>query len=161
MLARVTDYAFVSRWHIAAPIEPVWEAIASPEEWPTWWRYVTRVELLEPGDAQGLGALRRYTWRTALPYSFVFDTRTTRIDKPGLLEARATGELVGTGLWQLTSDGNTTSVQYDWNVRTTRPWMDLLAPIARPAFAWNHARVMRQGGQDLAAHLDACLLSAT
>jgi uncharacterized protein YndB with AHSA1/START domain len=161
MLRRVADYAFVSQWRLVAPIEVVWSAIAHPEDWPSWWRYVKRVELLEPGGADGLGALRRYTWRTALPYSFVFATRTTRVQKPNLLEAQATGELVGTGLWQLTTDGGITSVQYDWNVRTTRAWMDLLAPLARPAFAWNHSIVMRQGGRDLARYIGARLLSAT
>jgi Polyketide cyclase / dehydrase and lipid transport len=161
MLRAVAEYAFVSRWVLEAPIERVWDAIAEPEAWPRWWRYVKRVELLQAGDAAGLGAVRRYTWRTALPYSFVFDTRTSRLERPHLLEAQATGELVGTGLWQLSSSPSTTTVQYDWNVRTTRAWMDLLAPIARPAFAWNHARVMRQGGHDLARYLNARLLSAS
>jgi hypothetical protein len=78
-----------------------------------------------------------------------------------LLEAQASGELVGTGLWQLRGNVTTTTVQYDWNVRTTRAWMDLLAPVARPAFAWNHASVMRQGGEDLAAYLGVRLLSAS
>jgi hypothetical protein len=156
-----SEYAFVSHWRLQAPIEVVWSAIAHPEDWPSWWRYVKRVELLEPGDADGRGCLRRYTWRTALPYSFVFDTRTTRVERPYLLEARATGQLVGTGRWQLTDDGPIVDVQYDWNVRTTRAWMDRLAPVARPAFAWNHGVVMRRGGQDLARYLGARLVSAT
>ena len=43
-----------------------------------------------------------------------------------------------------------TAVVYEWNVRTTKPWMNLLAPIARPVFAWNHDWVMRNGGEGLA-----------
>lgn len=39
---------------------------------------------------------------------------------------------------------------YEWVVRTTERWMNLLAPLARPAFAWNHNVVMRQGGEGLA-----------
>ena len=39
-----------------------------------------------------------------------------------------------------------TAVVYEWNVSTTKPWMNLLAPIARPLFAWNHDWVMRNGG---------------
>jgi hypothetical protein len=93
----------------------------------------------------------------------VFDTRTVKIEPPHLLEAEATGELVGTGVWQLKEEAGAGAVhvQYDWRVRTTRPWMNLLAPVMRPAFAWNHSVVMRRGGQDLARYLGARLLSAS
>jgi hypothetical protein len=48
-----------------------------------------------------------------------------------------------------------TAVVYDWNVRTTAPWMNLLAPIARPFFRWNHDVVMGWGGEGLARLLGA------
>ena len=31
--------------------------------------------------------------------------------------------------------------------------MNLLAPVARPVFSWNHDELMRQGGQSLARRL--------
>lgn len=34
----------------------------------------------------------------------------------------------------------------------------MLGPLARPVFAWNHDRVMRQGGQGLAERLGATLI---
>jgi uncharacterized protein YndB with AHSA1/START domain len=157
----VTNYAFVSDWHIDAPIDRVWDAIYDSDAWPRWWRHVKRVELLQPGDANGLGAVRRYAWTTALPYTFAFDTRTTYVDRPRVLEALSSGELEGTGRWELRPEGNTTRVRYNWNVRTTRAWMNLLAPLARPAFNWNHDIVMRHGGQDLAHFLQARLISAS
>ena len=39
---------------------------------------------------------------------------------------------------------------YEWRVHTTKPWMNLLAPVAKPIFAWNHDWVMRNGGTGLA-----------
>ena len=44
-----------------------------------------------------------------------------------------------------------TAVTYEWNVSTTKTWMNLLAPVARPVFAYNHDMVMRWGGEGLAA----------
>jgi hypothetical protein len=44
-----------------------------------------------------------------------------------------------------------THVRYDWIVDTTKRWMILLAPVARPLFAWNHHAVMRRGQEGLAA----------
>jgi hypothetical protein len=51
-------------------------------------------------------------------------------------------------------------VVYEWNVATTRPWMNVLAPITRPVFAWNHDWVMRNGGEGLARLLTCRLLAA-
>jgi hypothetical protein len=34
---------------------------------------------------------------------------------------------------------------YEWNVRTTERWMNVVAPLARPVFAWNHDCLMRNG----------------
>jgi hypothetical protein len=38
--------------------------------------------------------------------------------------------------------------------------MNALAPLARPAFAWNHDYVMRGGGEGLAHRLGCRLLAA-
>ena len=42
----------------------------------------------------------------------------------------------------------------------TRPWMNALAPVLRPAFTSNHHKVMRQGAEGLAALLGATLVAA-
>ena len=43
--------------------------------------------------------------------------------------------------------------RYDWQVDTTQAWMKLMAPVARPFFAWNHDVIMRWGAQGLAKRL--------
>jgi uncharacterized protein YndB with AHSA1/START domain len=146
-------YHFVSTWQIQAPIERVWEEIYHAERWPAWWKYVTGVDELEPGDADGVGKRLRLLFRTRLPYTLGFDVQVTRVQPPSRLEARATGELDGTGRWTLTSADGGTLVRYDWDVRTTRRWMNLLAPAARPVFRWNHDELMREGGEGLARRL--------
>ena len=59
----------------------------------------------------------------------------------------------------LSGQGGVTAALYEWNVQTTRAWMNLLAPVARPIFAVNHDYVMRNGGQGLARLLGAPLLA--
>jgi hypothetical protein len=39
-----------------------------------------------------------------------------------------------------------------------QPWMNVLAPVAKPVFAWNHDYVMRNGGVGLARLLGVPLL---
>jgi uncharacterized protein YndB with AHSA1/START domain len=154
----LADYAFVTTWRIEAPIEKVWDAIYQADDWPSWWKGVESVTKVADGDREGVGSVRRYTWKSRLPYRLVFEMRTTRVEQPVALEGEATGELQGTGRWQLSQDGAITTARYFWNVRTAQAWMNLLAPIARPIFAWNHDVVMRQGGQGLARLLGARLI---
>jgi hypothetical protein len=156
----MADYSFVTIWRFRSPLEPVWETIYRSEEWPAWWRGVERVEPVEPGGADGVGALRRYTWRSRLPYRLAFEMRLTRVEPLSLLEGQAVGELSGTGRWRLAHEGGVTRVRYDWNVRTTRPWMNLLAPLARPVFRWNHDVVMDWGADGLARKLGVERLGA-
>ena len=153
----VADYRFVTTWCLDAPIERVFEAIDDAAAWPQWWRGVERTELLEQGDEDGIGRLWRLTWRSRLPYELTFESRVTRREPPHLLEGIADGELAGVGRWRL-YEGRGTAAVYEWNVRTSRAWMNRLAPVARPLFAWNHDVVMRQGAEGLAGLLGAPLL---
>jgi uncharacterized protein YndB with AHSA1/START domain len=146
-------YEFVTIWRVAAPIESVWNEIYHAEEWPTWWKGVESVREMRKGDDSGVGSVYRYTWKSKLPYRLSFDMKTVRIEPPLLLEGIATGELQGRGLWQLSSDGDETLVRYDWRVETTKRWMNLLSPIARPLFEWNHNVVMSWGAQGLEQRL--------
>jgi uncharacterized protein YndB with AHSA1/START domain len=156
----MAEYTFLTTWAVDAPIEAVWDAIFDSERWPEWWKGVEKVVEIEPGDENGVGSLQRYTWKSRLPYRLEFDMRTTRVERPHLIEGEAEGDLDGSGRWRL-FDGRGTAVTYEWSVRTTEPWMNVIAPIARPVFAWNHDVVMRQGGEGLARRLGAPLLVPT
>jgi uncharacterized protein YndB with AHSA1/START domain len=157
----MAEYRFLTTWCLEAPIDPVWEAIHDSESWPQWWRGVERVVELEPGDEQGIGQVGRYTWKSRLPYELSFDVKTLRKERPHLLAGEASGELAGTGTWRLSEGGGLTTVLYEWDVRTARAWMNLLAPLARPLFAWNHDWVMKRGGEGLARLLGARLIVAS
>ena len=160
----MSEYRFLTTWCLEAPREPAWDAIWDSESWPRWWRGVTAAERLADGDGDGIGQVDRYSWRSRLPYDLRFTMTTTRVEKPRLLEGEATGELAGTGRWRLfAQDGATpvTAVVYEWNVHTTKPWMNTIAPLARPVFAWNHDWVMRNGGEGLARLLGCRLLASS
>lgn len=147
------QFELVTEWTLEAPLDAVWEAIATPDDWPSWWKAVKRVEPLAPGDASGIGAARRFVWATALPYQLTFDMTVTAVEPKRLLEGRASGELDGVGRWTFRGEGTTTHVRYDWIVAVTKPWMTWLAPVLRPLFAWNHAVVMGWGYDGLRRRL--------
>jgi uncharacterized protein YndB with AHSA1/START domain len=155
----MAEYRFLTTWLLEADRERVWDAIYDSERWPEWWKGVEEAEKLEDGDDDGVGQYGRYVWKAKLPYRVEFWIRTTRVERPRLLEGNATGELAGVGRWHLFEQDGLTAVIYEWNVSTTRAWMNALAPIARPAFQSNHDHVMRNGGKGLAGLLGVRLLA--
>lgn len=150
----MSDYEFITVWSLNAPIDRVWDAIHDVGAWPDWWKGVVSVVELEAGDDDGIGSIRRMTWKSALPYKLEFDSEVVRIEPQKLIEARAFGELDGHGLWQFEEIGSDkTRVQYDWRVKTTKRWMNVLAPVAWPFFRWNHDTIMRWGEDGLKKRL--------
>jgi uncharacterized protein YndB with AHSA1/START domain len=156
----LAEYRFLTTWLLEAERERVWDAVYESERWPEWWSGVVEAERLEDGDERGIGQLGRYVWKAKLPYRVEFFVRTTKVERPHLLEGDATGELAGVGRWRFYEDAGVTAVVYEWSVHTTKAWMNALAPLARPAFKSNHDYVMRNGGEGLAKLLGARLLAA-
>jgi uncharacterized protein YndB with AHSA1/START domain len=141
----MTHFSLVTDWHFEAPIERVWDLIENTDDWPLWWRAVKKVERIREGGEDGLGAVRRITWATALPYTLTFDVEVTRVERPTCLEGRAFGELDGTGIWNLHDEPEGTHVRYLWRVEVTKPWMRRFAPLLARVFEWNHHKVMAWG----------------
>ncbi len=155
----MAEFHFVTEWRIEAPLTQVCDAISHCLYWPQWWKGVEKVEEFDPGGVDGIGCLRRFTWRGRLPYRLTFDMRITRTVPLSILEGRASGEVEGIGRWRFSNDGGVTIVRYEWHVRTNRLWMNIIAPIARPLLKWNHDQVMRQGAEGMARLLNARLVS--
>jgi hypothetical protein len=115
---------------------------------------VERVTVLEPDERY------RIAWRSRIPYALEFEFAVRDLDEPHSMTGDAHGELTGTGHWRLFEQDGITAVTYEWNVRTTKGWMNALAPVAKPVFEYNHNVVMRWGGEGLARRLGCNLLAA-
>lgn len=147
-----TVFRLRTQWRFDAPRAAVWQALADADGWPAWWPGIAS-ETLDPGDARGVGALRRYTCRGALPLRLHFVARVTRVVPLRLIEGRACGDLTGMGRCRLSHARGQTTVRFDWQVRTSGFWLRRLAPLAHALLRWNHDRLMRAGGRGLERHL--------
>jgi len=155
----MAEYAFLTTWLLECGREPVWEAIHDQERWPQWWRGVEEAEEVKAGENGDVGSVSRLVWKSLLPYRVEFEVTTARVERPHLLEGHAVGELEGVGRWRLYEQDGVTAVLYEWNVATTKPWMNAMAPLLRPAFEWNHDWVMRRGGEGISKLLGCRLLA--
>jgi hypothetical protein len=150
----MNSYEFKSVWSIDAPIDIVWDVIAECRNWTQWWPYLENVDVLDPGGGDGIGLTCRFVWRGVLPYSIDIVVKVTRVYKPFLIEGETSGDLEGTGRWIFICENkDSTKVEYVLDVKTTKPWMNILAPALSWFFKWNHIRVMAAGRDGLIHYL--------
>ncbi len=152
-------YRFLTTWLLEAPRQVCWDVLQDVLSWPIWWPGVESVEQVAAGDLRRVGSVHRVRWRAWPVYSVEFEFLVERVREPALMSGRSSGELEGTGTWRLMEAEGVTAVIYEWDVRSTRAWMNALAPVAQPLFTRGHDRIMRQGGEGLARRLGVTLLA--
>jgi hypothetical protein len=145
-------YSFVTHWHLQAPLEAVWDALYATDRYTEWWPSIVAYEKLTP-EITGVGARAQRVVRGRLPYSLRYTTTVAKVNPPHELAYDSEGDLVGKGRFVLTQRGEWTVVVFYWDVSTSSRWMNVLAPVLRWLFAWNHHYVMAQGERGLAAWL--------
>ncbi len=147
------NFSLNTIWKIPAPIETVWLAMLDTEQWPNWWKYVKKVEEIKPGDSFGVNSIRRYYWKTRLPYQLIMDLKVTQLVPYQSIGVSVSGDLKGKGYCKLSTDQDKTSIYFAWDVKTCKQWMNHLPAISHPVFVWNHTQVMKQGEKSLIQRL--------
>ena len=146
-------HTFLTTWLVETDRQAVWDVLANVESWPDWWPAVESARQLAGGDERRVGSSYRVRWRAPVGYAVEFDFTVEHVDAPRLMAGRASGDLEGRGVWRLFEDRDLTAVTYEWEVATTKAWMNALGPLPRPLFRWNHDRVMAGGGEALKRRL--------
>jgi hypothetical protein len=152
------SFEFVSKWEVSTGRKAVWDALVDFNQWPVWWPGLEKVVETIHGDPDGIGQKATAVWRGPIGYTLTMAIESVERVEPEFLRGVATGDVVGEGTWQLGDTGDGwTSIEFDWNVRANRKWMEFLAPVARSMFVSSHDHVMKKGAQGLADHLSADL----
>lgn len=154
-----TRYHFITWIELAAGPRPIWETLARSEDWVEWWRWLKEAEVLDQGDAAGTGHLVRHQVSSPLRYRLTYVGRVTVAEEPVMSRFQAEGDLEGIGQFALEeTERDSTLITFHWLVETPKIWMNVLAPLARPLFVWNHHRLMDDFARDLANAMSAELI---
>jgi polyketide cyclase/dehydrase/lipid transport protein len=155
MLGVRVPYHFVTDWRFHAPLKRVWSVVLDIERYPGWWKNFRRVAITR-GDGKSVGSIIECEVRGSLPYSLRYALEVVEANEDRHILLRSTGDLVGTGRWAFSeTEPGISKVAYYWDVATTNPILNLLAPLARGALARNHEHVMANGYASLRPHVEA------
>ena len=148
-------YHFLTDWRFRAPLKTVWSVVLDIERYPGWWKNFRRVRIVR-GDGKSVGSVIECTVRGSLPYSLTYALEVVEADEFRHIVLRSTGDLVGTGRWEfMEREPGVVNALYHWDVATTNPVLNLVAPLARAALSRNHERVMANGYAALRPRIEA------
>ena len=149
------QYHFVTDWRFEAPPPRVWSVILDIERYPGWWKNFRKVKVIR-GDGKSIGSVIDCEVRGSLPYSLNYALEVLEAEEYRHILLRSTGDLVGTGRWAFSeAEPGASKAVYYWDVATTNPILNLIAPLARSALARNHEQVMANGYAALRPHVEA------
>lgn len=144
-------FHFVTEWSFRAPIERVFAEISACERYSAWWK---GFEESEPSSHEPDEVIaQRVRGMFGMRLSFV--QQGIAREPPWRMQFSSRGDLVGDGVWKLTSDGPTTNVTFTWDVDLGRRRLRALAivPGVRALMTRSHDALMAKGQACLAARL--------
>jgi hypothetical protein len=144
-------FILISRWRLEASPAAVWQLLADVDCWPAWW---PDVRCVARGAASPLGDVAELRWPSALPYAVRLRIKTIAVERPQRLDSQTLDGLQGMGTWLVDpAERGCVDLTYRWEVWLDRPWMRALSVLLRPAYAWNHFRVMGAAAGGMARQL--------
>ena len=149
----MAGYSFVDEWHVAAPLEAVYDLLSCPREYPDWWGDAFLEGEGDPGPAAP-GKRARLVTRGRLPYRLRWELVCAEADAPRRLVSHIDGDFVGEGIWTLTPVPDGTRAVLEWHIEVRKPLVRHLVPLLRPLFAWNHRWAMQRGQSPI--HVRIC-----
>jgi hypothetical protein len=149
-------FRFEESWSIpdVAP-EEVWEVLARGELLPQWWKGVYLEAQTLDGSEPHVGGRVRARARGFLPYHLNFTLEATELVRGRLVAVKTSGDFDGRWRAELSPKEGGTQADLIWEVSVERPILRLLAPLLRPAFAWNHRWTTPRGERGLKEFLAA------
>jgi len=145
-------YQFLDHWVVPHPIERVYDAVATPLDYPRWW---ADVFVQATGDAGSAMPGNRVTVlaRGFLPYKLRFTLETTEVEAPTRVKSVLHGDFEGSGEWRLREEDGVTIAELDWRPIVNKPIVKTLTPVLRPLFRSNHNWTMKRGQQRILEYL--------
>ncbi len=113
-------YHFTTHWRMQSTREEIFEVLSNAVDLQRWWPSVyLDVQVLEPGDEQGIRRVVGLYTKGWLPYTLRWQFRVTEVSHPTGFALEAWGDFTGHGVWRFEQDGDWVNIVYDWSISPT------------------------------------------
>lgn len=148
-------FRFDEHWNISgATCAEVYAVLADGELLPLWWKGVyLEVHRLGPPGPPKVGERLRARARGFLPYELNFILEAAALEPDRFVQVKTIGDFVGLWSAELSQCQDGVQVAIVWQVTVLRPVLKFMAPVLRPAFAWNHRWTTPRGEKGLQEYL--------
>jgi hypothetical protein len=149
----LNDYHFVTQWRVQGTVREVSAILSDAASLPRWWPAVyLSVEVVDPGDARGVGKRVELFTKGWLPYKLRWGFVTTHVADDGFT-LEPSGDFSGRGIWTFVQKAEDVDVEYDWRITARKPLLRVLSPLLKPLFRANHLWAMARGEESLRLEL--------
>jgi hypothetical protein len=150
-------FRFEEQWELpGTKARQVYNVLSRGELLPQWWKGVyLEAAKLSPAGEPKVGDRVRARARGFLPYELNFIVEAVELEPERRVVVRTIGDFDGRWSAALTETSAGVRVDLVWEVTVLRPILRLLAPLLRPAFAWNHRWTTPRGEKGLREYLAA------
>ena len=146
-MSQLRNYRFRSIWYVDVGPDVVFDVLRDISTYMSWWPEIKDVWRIDDETADVRA-------RSFLPYDLRFMMARSRDDRDaGVLEVSMTGDLEGFSRFTITPSDGGSRIVFDEHVVTNKKLLNWLAPLARPAFRFNHTLMMRHGLAGLKTYL--------
>jgi uncharacterized protein YndB with AHSA1/START domain len=131
------------RFAFAADPPTVWRAMASVDQYRSWWPWLRRFE------ATGLGPGERWRCevRPPLPYTVRFVVVIEEVEAPHRVRSSVEGDIVGTADVALVEQGAGTELRLRSTLEPANALLRSLGTLARPLAQYGHDWVITTGAR--------------
>ena len=148
------DYRFFTKWQVTGNVEEVAEIFEDAPGLARWWPSVyLRVDMLEPGGSDGVGAVFDLYTKGWLPYTLSWKVRVIENRHPFGYTMEAMGDFIGKAILVFAQDGPEVGITLDWQLEVGKSLLRRYSWLLRPVFEANHRWAMRQGEKSLRLEL--------
>jgi hypothetical protein len=134
------EFDVLHHWQIQARPEEISEIVFDTSAYNKWCaRILLGHEVIENGDAQGLGLSLRFYTKGWLPYSFLFCATIVELVPNEWMRIEVSGDFVGFGELRLEKfEDGTSHIQLRWMTDIHHPQLRPLVWIFHPVMKLNH-----------------------
>lgn len=137
-------YRFKTDWRIPSDPDTVWQAVVNnPTSWPEWWPALRAVSQTTP-RVDTAGSSFDSTWQSR-GYRLHCSIHVAAAEVATRATLHFSGDLSGKAICRMQEVNGETYISIDWELKTNKRWMNLIAPVLSPIFALNHHSIMRSG----------------